>query len=149
MTKHKMQQLEAVLGWVLLGSLTFALHLCFSHSVSCVVSHTFCTVCCNSHLKRPAESFSSSSFPAARVTICYLGEKSSSGTSDSARTTSVRLSLTSLDFYKTKYHHFKCLVCRGKKKKNITIFLCRHKILVIVTLNEHTFSSSRWCNDVS
>lgn len=147
MTKHEMQQLGAVLGWVLLGSLTFALHLCFSHIVSCVVLHTFCTVCCNSHLKRPAESFSSISSPAARVNICYRGEMSSSGTSDSVFP-SVRLSLTSLDFYKTKYHHFKCLVCWGKKTTN-RIFLCRHKILAIATPNEHTFSSSRGCNDVS
>lgn len=49
------------------GSLISALHLRSSE-----VSRARCTVCCNSHLKRPAEAFQDSSyFPTARASSCY------------------------------------------------------------------------------
>lgn len=137
MTKHKTRQLEAAPtgGW-LLGLLYFCPAPVFL-SVSSAVSHTRCTACCNSHLKRPAEAFSSRHrFPAAHVAIWYLGEKKScSGTCDPF-------------FCKTTFQVFS-LQRQKKKRKNVTMLLCRHEILAIVTLNEHAFSSSRWCNDAS
>lgn len=62
------------------GSLTFALHLCFHTLVSsagCFThTHTRCTVCCNSHLKRPARAFQVGiSSHAARVTPSAISAK--------------------------------------------------------------------------
>lgn len=62
------------------GSLTFALHLCFHTLVSsagCFThTHTCCTVCCNSHLRRPARAFQVGiSSHAARVTPSAISAK--------------------------------------------------------------------------
>lgn len=139
-----------------LGSLTFAMHLCFhtlfhlrfcTHTVAYVATVT---------LKDQQKPFKPVSL--SHHTCNHLGTESSSGTSNGAG--------VYIHFFHLIWHHYAQSsenkvskiaevsgfhyheVCKGK---NITIILCRHKDIsnteAIVTQNEHTYSSSPGCND--